>query len=151
VSVEVATSFPERFRPGLRLLCRRAAETRPLIVAAVRPHGDRWLVRFEGVDGPEQAGNLAGAELLVPISEAHPAPEGFYYSHRVAGWRCEDRAGTTLGAVSALEQTASGPMLTIQTPDGRAVLIPFVAAIVVEMDETGHRVVLDPPAGLFEL
>jgi 16S rRNA processing protein RimM len=34
--------------------------------------------------------------------------------------------------------------------DGRAVLVPFVRAIVPEVDVPGRRVVLDPPEGLLE-
>ncbi len=151
VSVEISTAFPERFQPGLRLLWSRAGMTRALKVIAARPHGDRWLLRFEGVDGPEGARELSGGELGVPEQEAHAAPEGFYYSHRIAGWRCEDRAGRILGTVSGLEQTPAGPLLTVLTSQGKPVLVPFVAAIVLHVDEERRRVVLDPPDGLFEL
>lgn len=149
--MEVATSFPERFRGGARLLWRRGAEERPLVVAGARPHGGRFLLRFEGIEDPETARALAGGELLVAGNEAFPAPEGFYYSHRIEGWRCEDAAGRALGVVERLEQTAAGPLLTVATPKGKSVLVPFVDSIVVEIDESGGRVVLDPPEGLFEL
>jgi 16S rRNA processing protein RimM len=151
VSVQVATAFPQRFQPGTRVLWRRNAEARALILAGARPHGRRWLLRFEGIGDPEAARALSGGELCVPGEEAFPAPEGFYYSHEVEGWRCEDRAGRALGAVAALEQTPAGPTLTVRTPDGRTALVPFVAAIVLVMDPEGRRIVLDPPDGLLEL
>jgi 16S rRNA processing protein RimM len=147
----VDTSFPERFQPGGQLLWRRGEQERPLCVRGVRPHGDRLLLRFEGVDDPAGARELSGGELCVPGEEAFPAPEGFYYSHRVEGWHCEDAAGRPLGTVAGLEQTVSGPLLTVSTPSGKGVLVPFVAAIVIEVDEDGHRIVLEPPDGLFEL
>jgi 16S rRNA processing protein RimM len=151
VSVEIATAFPERFQPGARLAWRRGQEQRPLILESARAHGDRWLLRFEGVGDPEAARALAGGELCVPGEEAFPAPEGFYYSHRVEGWRCEDPAGRPLGTVAGLESTPAGPLLTVRTPEGKAALVPFVAAIVVEIDEASRRMVLDPPDGLFEI
>jgi 16S rRNA processing protein RimM len=116
VSVEVATSFPERFRGGVRLLWRRGAEERPLVVAGARPHGGRFLLRFEGIEDVQTARALAGGELLVTGTEAFPAPEGFFYSHRIAGWRCEDPGGRPLGVVEGLEETAAGPLLTVSTP-----------------------------------
>lgn len=151
VSVQIATAFPQRFQPGAHVLWRRNDETRPLILAGARPHGRRWLLRFEGVGDPEAARALAGGELCVPGEEAFPAPEGFYYSHEVEGWRCEDRAGRTLGAVARLEQTPAGPTLTVRTPEGGTALVPFVASIVLEIDPGRRRIVLDPPEGLFEL
>jgi 16S rRNA processing protein RimM len=151
VSVEVVSSFPERFRPGSRLLWSLGERTRSLTLAGARPHGRRWLLRFESVESQEAARSLAGGDLCVPGEEAFPAPEGFYYSHEVEGFRCEDAAGSFLGTVAGLEPTAAGPLLTVETPEGKSVLVPFVAAIVVGVDTEERRIVLDPPDGLFRL
>jgi len=151
VSVEITTDFPERFAPGARLEWRRGTETRSVVVAAGRPHGSRWLVRFEGIEGPDAARALSGGELGVPESEAFAAPAGAYYSHELEGWPCEDPRGEALGAVEGLERTAAGALLTVKTPEGKSVLVPFVETIVLRVDEEGRRIVLDPPAGLFEL
>lgn len=151
VSIEAATAFPERFREGARLEWRRELESRSLILVAARPHGGRWLLRFEGIEDVDAARALSGGELVVPESEAFPAPEGFYYSHRIEGWRCEDRRGKPLGTVANLEQTPGGPLLTVTTLAGKSVLVPFVASIVIEIDEATPRIILDPPEGLFEL
>ncbi len=151
MSVESRTDFPERFAPGSRLEWRRGEESRPLVVAASRRHGGRWLLRFEGCERPEDARLLSGGELGVPEADALPAPEGSYYSHEVEGWRCEDARGGVLGTVAGLERTRAGPLLTVTTPAGKPVLVPFVEAIVLRMDEAGRRIVIDPPEGLFEL
>ena len=95
--MEVTTSFPERFSAGARLLWRRGADVRALVVAGVRPHGGRLLLQFDGIEDPEAARALAGGDLLVAGEDALPAPEGFYYSHRIEGWRCEDAGGRPLG------------------------------------------------------
>jgi 16S rRNA processing protein RimM len=42
-------------------------------------------------------------------------------------------------------------MLSIETPSGREALVPFVAPIVVAVDEDGRRIVIDPPDGLLDL
>ena len=67
------------------------------------------------------------------------------------GWRCEDREGTTLGTVEGLERTPAGPLLTVKTPEAKLVLVPFVEGIVVRIEPSERRVVLDPPEGLFDL
>jgi 16S rRNA processing protein RimM len=151
VSVEAVTSFPERFTPGLTLHWRHAGDERPLVLAGARPHGGRLLLRFDGVDGRDAARALAGGELFVPDEAAVPPPEGFYYGHEVAGWRCEDRSGRPLGTAAGLEATPAGPLLTVDTPDRRGVLVPFVAGIVVAVDRAGQRIVLDPPEGIWDL
>lgn len=151
VSVDVATAFPQRFRPGLALLWRRGPESRHLVIAAARAHGSRWLLRFEGVHAADGARGLARGELSVAEKERFPAPEGFYYSDQVAGWRCENKDGKSLGCVEGLEASPAGPLLTIRTPEGKSALVPFVASIVVRIEDGERRIVLDPPEGLFDL
>ena len=151
VSIEVLTDFPDRFAPGVRLVWRRGDAERALTVAGVRPHQDRLLLSFSGVPDVDAARELAGGELCVPEGEAFPVPEGFYYSHRIQGFRCEDRQGRLLGVAAGLEQAPGGPLLSVETPAGRTALVPFVDAIVVSVDPDARRIVLDPPDGLMEL
>jgi len=151
VSVDVATAFPERFREGARLLWRSGEASRPLVIATARPHGGRWLLRFEGVEDLPAARALAGGDILVAEEEAFPAPEGFYYSHDIEGFRCEDAGGRPLGTAAGLEQTPAGPLLSVDTPKKGSVLVPFVEGIVVRIDGERRSIVLDPPEGLFDL
>lgn len=150
VSVEILTDFPERFRPGAEVLWTLGDRTRGLLISEARPHGRGWLLRFEGVAGVDEARGLSGGELSVSEDRAASAPPGFYYSHRLRGWLCEDARGRRLGTVAGLERTAAGSMLTLAV-DGREVLVPFVEGIVVRVDEERERIVLDPPEGLLEL
>lgn len=151
VSVEPRTEFPDRFAAGVRVEWSRAADRRALTVRTARRHGARLLLAFDGVEDVDRARELSGGDLSVPDEEAAPAPEGFLYSHRIEGWRCEDVSGNLAGTVRGLERTPAGPLLSIDTASGREALIPFVAPIVVAVDEEGRRIVIDPPEGLLDL
>ncbi|MEP7131751.1 MAG: ribosome maturation factor RimM [Acidobacteriota bacterium] len=160
VSVDPMTDFPDRFVSGGEVqwspaaaaaALPGAAETRRLTIRTARPHGERLLLSFEGFDGVDAARTLSGGELSVPDSEAAPPRADFYYSHQVEGWRCEDREGRLAGVVRTLEQTVAGPLLAIETPSGREALIPFVAPIIVSIDDAERRIVIDPPEGLLEV
>jgi 16S rRNA processing protein RimM len=105
---------------------------------------------FEGVGDVDAARGLVGGELSVPQEEAFPPPEGVHYSHELAGLPCFDRSGTVLGEAVRLEQTPAGPLLEIDTPQRRGVLVPFVEGIVT-VDRKGRRIILDPPKGLLDL
>jgi 16S rRNA processing protein RimM len=146
------TDFPERFVGGLRLFWQRGDVERELTVASVRPHGARLLVRFEGVEGADAARELAGGDLSVPEDEAVPAPDDFYYGHRIEGWRCEDTNGHVLGRVAGIERRTAGvPFLSIDTGGKEPVPVPFTRPIVVSVDADNERVILDPPEGLMDL
>jgi 16S rRNA processing protein RimM len=150
VAVEIWTDFPERFVPGLSVTLRSdAGETRPGVVATVRPHKGRMLIRFEGVDGPEAADALRGLDLVVPAGDVPPRPEGYVFHHEVQGCTVVDREGSPLGTVRDLTAASAGPLLEIETPLGLRD-VPFVRPIVVEVDLAARRIVLDPPKGLLD-
>lgn len=145
------TDFPDRFVTGLTLRWRRGDDERELTVASAGGHGAKLRVRFEGIEDPESARSLSGGDLWVREEEAIPAPEDFYYSHQVEGWRCEDTRGRALGRVSTLERTPGGAMLSIDTGGAEPVSVPFTRPIVVSVDADNERIILDPPEGLMEL
>lgn len=151
LSVEVTSSFPQRFVPGLSLTWRRGAAERAVTVLSARAHGKRMLLTLEGISDLASAQALSGGDLCVARETAFGAPEGFHYSHELAGMPCEDPQGALLGHVVSLEETAAGPLLEIDTTQGRRVLVPFVDTIVVSIDREQRRIVLDPPEGLLDL
>nr|MDQ6897483.1 PRC-barrel domain-containing protein [Actinomycetota bacterium] len=59
--------------------------------------------------------------------------------------------GTRVGEVSALQIGAAQDLLVVALDTGGTAYLPFVEAIVPEVDVLGGRVVVDPPDGLLEL
>lgn len=151
VSVEPTTDFPERFAAGASFTWNRGGEDRELVISTVRPHADRLLVRFEGVDDEESARSLAGGDLSIPDEAAAPVPDDYYYAHEVEGWRCEDAAGRELGKAVEIARTSGGAMLLLDSGGAEPVPVPFVRPIVVSVDRDARRIVLDPPEGLLDL
>jgi 16S rRNA processing protein RimM len=151
VSVEILTDFPERFAPGTMLIWRRKEETRDLQVISARRSSRRILLTFDGVPDVDAARTLAGGELFVESRNAVPAPPGFYYSHEIQGFRCEDPRGHVIGVVRELAQTAAGPMLTVGTPGGKEALVPFVEEMVLQIDRGARLIVLELPEGILDL
>ncbi len=143
VAVEVRTDDPaDRFAVGARLDSDRG----PLVVADARRQGERWYLRFEGVVDRTGAEALRGVELLVEAADSDE--EDAWYPHELAGLRVELADGTPVGEVIGLEHLPAQDALVVRELDGTRSLVPFVRAIVPEVDVAGGRVVLDPPAGL---
>ncbi len=150
VSVEVRTDDPERrFATGSVL--RTEPDRGPLTVESARPHHGRLLVRFDAVPDRTAAEALRGTLLVVDVASAGDAGEGEWWDHDLVGLAALLRDGTKLGEVTEVIHVAGSSLLAVRTPDGREVLVPFVAEIVPEvLLEAGH-VVVEPPPGLLEL
>jgi 16S rRNA processing protein RimM len=153
VTVEVRTDEPERrFAVGTSVRAERprgfAAPWPALTVAGTRWHRSTLLVRFDELSDRTTAESARGLLLHadVPADESPEDPEEFY-DHQLVGLAAEDLDGRTLGEVSAVLHGAQD-LLQVRTPDGRDALVPFVAALVPEVDVAGGRVVVADRPGL---
>ncbi len=153
VTVEVRTDDPDqRFATGSALETV-PADRGPLTVAGSRWHSGRLLVRFAGYDDRNAAEELRNTVLAIDSGDLAPLddPEEFY-DHDLIGLQVLTVAGEAVGAVTdvlhhgqaLLVVEGSGPR------SGAEILVPFVAAIVPEVDVAGGRLVIDPPAGLID-
>ncbi len=152
VIVDVRTDEPEsRFAVGATLATENGGPP-ALTVEAVRPHQGRLLVVFDGVYDRDLAERLRGVRLCVDSAEvAAPADPDEYHDHQLVGLRAVTPAGEFVGEVASIDHAPASDLLVLRRPDGRNALVPFVKAIVPEVDLAAGRVVVDPPPGLFEL
>jgi len=160
VTVQVHTDDPQsRFVPGAVFDTEAAPGTgvpRRLTLATARKHREIWLLGFAEIPDRTGAESLRGTRLLLDLGaaaddeDAEDTEEG-WYEHDLVGLRVEDPAGSVLGEVTGLVTGAAQDLLEVRLADGREALVPFVEAIVPEVDPDAGRVVVDAPPGLFDL
>jgi len=126
------------------------ASAGPLVVRSARDHNGILLLGFELTDDRTSAEALRGIKLLANPLEDH-GDEDTWYERDLVGLKAVTVRGDEVGVVTALESRPSQDLLVLRLTDGREALVPFVTAIVPEVDIEGGRVVLDPPAGLLDL
>jgi 16S rRNA processing protein RimM len=151
VVVGVRTDEPElRFAKGSRLDTDPSG-VGPLTVAAIKWHSGELLVRFEGVDDRDAAADLGGTWLLVDSATIAPPedPDEFNDADLV-GLSVRTVDGTDVGTVDDVLHPAQD-VLVVKAGGGREVMIPFVKAIVPEVDVQSGFIVIDPPEGLLNL
>lgn len=149
VTVEVRTDAPdERFAVGVRLLTE-PADRGPLTVQGARDHSGRLVVCFAGVTDRAAAEALRDTLLLVQIASLPPLddPDEFH-DWQLIGLRAELSDGTPVGTLADVLHLPHGDLLVVTDAGGQQALVPFVRAIVPDVDLAGCRVVLDPPPGL---
>ena len=158
VSVEPRTDEPERrFADGVVLITETPGGAPPhgpgrparLRVTSTRWHQGRLLVRFEEIADRTAAETARGLVLVaeVPDDEVPEDPEEFY-DHQIVGLAVLTTEGAGVGTVDSVVHGAAQDLLVITTPDGREVLVPFVSALVPEVDVAGGRLVVADRPGL---
>ena len=152
VTVAVRTDDPDmRFVPGTTL-ATEPPDRGPLTVAAIRWHSGRLLVTFEGVRDRNGAEDLRGTVLVLDSAEI-PAPDDpdEFYDHQLIGLGVVTAAGDAVGEVTDVLHHGQDLLVVRRKPAaGTDALIPFVSAIVTDVDVAGGRLVIDPPPGLLD-
>ncbi|MCE7079949.1 ribosome maturation factor RimM [Streptomyces sp. ST2-7A] len=151
VTVEVRTDEPEiRLGPGA-VLATDPPEVGPLTIETGRVHSGRLLLRFEGVRDRSGAEALRNTLLIAEVDpeEVPEDPEEFY-DHQLVDLEVVTEAGTVIGRVAEISHLPGQDLLVVERSDGGEVLIPFVHAIVPEVDPASGRLLVTPPPGLLD-
>jgi 16S rRNA processing protein RimM len=152
VTVAVRTDEPDvRFMPGATL-ATEPPERGPLTVVATRWHSGRLLIMFEGVRDRNAAEDLRGTLLVLDSAEIPaPAEPDEFYDHQLIGLAVVSAAGHPVGEVTDVLHHGQD-LLVVRRGPGPAgeVLVPFVSAIVTDVDVPAGRLVIDPPPGLLD-
>ncbi len=149
VTVEVRTDDVDtRFAPGATLVTDPVTAG-PLTVDTARWHSGRLVVRFTGVADRNRAEELRGTWLVIDSSEILPSSDpDVFHDQQLIGLEVVTTGGERIGTVSEVLHHAQ-ELLVVSTDEGDK-LVPFVSAIVPEVDLEGGRLLVDPPGGLFD-
>jgi len=135
LNVQLATERAERLVPGARWFARNGW----LTVNAASPHHDRWLVTFDEIADRETAQRYTNTPVYAePLDD----PDELWV-HELIGADVVEIDGTPRGrCVSVIENPAAD---LLELDSGALVPVVFVT------ERTSERIVIDPPAGLFDL
>ncbi|RBP67922.1 16S rRNA processing protein RimM [Brevibacterium sanguinis] len=145
-TVEVRTD-----RPDERLVPGRTYSTDPdigsLTLKTARWHRDRLLLSFEEITDRTRAEEVRNTLILGEAAE-EDEDDAWYLDDLVDldVYEGETKVGTITDVTNGVAQD----LLHMEHVDGHEVLIPFVTAIVPEVDLEAGRIVVTPPAGLFD-
>jgi 16S rRNA processing protein RimM len=124
--------------------------TGQLTVASARWHSGQLLVAFVGITDRTAAGELTGGWLSVDSSQLPPAPDpDEFRDHELIGLSVRTSAGQAVGVVTDVLHHGQD-LLVVRRADHEETLVPFVKAIVPEVDVAAGVLVIDPPPGLLD-
>ena len=146
VVLKGTTDDPDRFAVGA-VLDTDSDDLPVATIRTVQSHKDGLLVSFEGVVDRDAADRLRGTSLFVPIESRRELPADEFWPDDLVGLRVVDLAGVTLGEVQRVIAGSAQDRLEVSGPDG-VFEVPFVAALIPEVDLTAGCLTVDLPEGL---
>jgi len=152
LKLELYTDNPERrFTPGAEFTLQ-VPEASPwhgktVTVREYRVMNGNPVVFFDDVDDRTAAEGLVRAILWID-QDTSEVEENAWFDQQLVGLDVV-RDDVVVGRVARIEHFPAQDLLIVKAGD-REIMVPFVEAIVPTVDVAGGRVVVTPPAGLFE-
>ena len=108
-------------------------------MVAATPHQDRWLVTFAEIDDRVVAQRYTNVPVYAePLDDADEL-----WVHELIGTPVVEVDGTPRGTCVSVVANPAADLLELDS----GALVPVVFVV----EHTAERIVIDPPAGLFEL
>ena len=159
VTVQIFTDEPyERFEPG-NVLCTADGE-REFVIENARTFKNRWILLFEESQNRNDAEALNGTELYAHAEDAQElAAENAWYIKDLVGLQArlceENQLGLTPKVIGKVVDVLDGAQSLLKIrldhpidEENKTALVPFVEAIVPEVDVANGYLTIDPPGGL---
>ena len=136
--MDLHTDFPERLRSGRELLV--GDEHKPMALSSVRPHARGMLVKFKGIETPEDAAQFRNQWVYVKATDVPSLPEGQIYQHELFGFTVEDEDGNSLGELVEILETGANNVYVVRNELGKEILLPAIPSVVLEIDASRHLI-----------
>jgi 16S rRNA processing protein RimM len=107
------------------LVLRQNGSEKTFTVEAITPQGASLLMKFKGIDSPEAAKPLSGAEIVTDRAHAAPLKPGEFYIEDLKGLEIVDAAGEILGTITDIIEAGSGELAELKLSTGETKLVPF--------------------------
>jgi 16S rRNA processing protein RimM len=130
--MDLHTDFPERLRSGRKLF---VGEThKPMTLTGRRSHAKGVLVKFEGIETPEDTAQFRNQWVYVKASEVPALPEGQIYQHELFGFQVVDENDRSLGELVEIIETGANDVYVVKDESGKEILLPAIPSVILEID-----------------
>lgn len=144
--MEVLTDFPERLIPGAKIFT--GDKLAPRNITASRKHARGLIIRLEGFNSPEEAGQLRNQPVFVTTADRPQLPKGTYYHHQLLGCTVIDGQRGPIGTLSEILQTGANDVYIVRQEDGAEMLLPAIPRVVLDISIEERVIKVQVPDGI---
>lgn len=107
-------------------------------------------MKLEDIDTEEDAEDLIGAHLYLPLTMLPKLEGDKFYFHEIIGFTAIDKNFGPIGEITGVNDTTSQAIFEIDR-DGNQVLVPMIDEFIKKLDREKKEIHLEVPDGLIDL
>lgn len=149
VQVFLDVDFPEDYRNLESVFVLQGKTLIPFFIAYLQPKGQKVLTKFDDIDSIDQASELVGLELYLPLNTLPKLPSGKYYYHELVGFDFFDKEDFLGKVIGVYNMTAQN--LLVVDYQQQELLVPMSDEILTSVDTKEGKIIADLPDGLLDI
>ena len=148
VKVKPFTDNIERFSNLEKIYIKNKSGQTEYKIQEVKYHKNMVLIKFEGIENPEQADLLRNSYLIVDRETAEPLEPGRYYIVDMIGLDVFTDDNEYLGKLEDIYNTGSNDIYVVKNELGKQVLLPAIEDVIKNIDMDNKKVIVHLIPGL---
>lgn len=148
VKVKPFTDNIERFSNLEKIYIKNKSGQNEYKIQEVKYHKNMVLVKFEGIENPEQADLLRNSYLIVDRETEEPLEAGRYYIVDMIGLDVFTDDNEYLGKLEDIYNTGSNDIYVVKNELGKQVLLPAIEDVIKNIDMDNKKVIVHLIPGL---
>ena len=148
VKVKPFTDNRERFSNLEKIYIKNKSGQTEYKIQEVKYHKNMVLIKFEGIENPEQADLLRNSYLMVDRETEEPLEAGRYYIVDMIGLDVFTDDNEYLGKLEDIYNTGSNDIYVVKNELGKQVLLPAIEDVIKNIDMDNKKVIVHLIPGL---
>ena len=148
VKVKPFTDNIERFDELEKVYIENKKGKKEYEIEEVKYHKNMVLIKFKGIENPEDANLLRESYLLVDRANEKPLEEGTYYIVDMIGLDVYTDENEFLGKLEDIFNTGSNDIYVVKNELGKQILLPAIDDVLKEIDMENRKVIVHLIPGL---
>jgi 16S rRNA processing protein RimM len=151
VLIYLDTDDPEEYQNMESIFVEVNKNLIPYFITTSSLHKNDFLrVQFEDVSNEEEAENLIGCEIYLPLSMLPKLEGNKFYYHEVIGFEIEDKTLGVFGKIVSVNDSTAQPLFEVLNGNIE-LLIPMIDHFLIEVDRKNKVVRMNLPDGLIQM
>jgi 16S rRNA processing protein RimM len=107
-------------------------------------------VKFEDVTSEEEADQILGSEVYLPLSMLPKLDGKQFYYHEIIGYKVIDQRLGDIGTIHSIIENTAQPLFEIFKGE-KQILVPLIDDFILELNRSEKEIILNTPVGLVDL
>ncbi len=149
VVIFLDVDHPELYQEMESVLVDMNGKLVPFFIEYLQFNGDRAITAFEDIENIDDAKQLVGKNLFLPLKSLPELPDGGYYFHQLVDMDFYN-GDQLLGKVTGVYEMPTNHLICVDH-NGAEVLVPAEDEIVKEVDLSNKIIKAELPEGLLDI